>query len=101
MRKTELDSHANMLAFGSEWYVVFYLGRSSVVNAFSDKVGTIDSVPLFDVVVAHDCPITGKTYLLVARNVMYVPSMDRSIIRPFIFREVGLEVYDTAMLHVR
>ena len=101
MSNTELDLHANMLAFGSHCYVISYSGRSAIVNTFSDEVGTIYSVPTVDVFVAHDCPITGKTYLLIARKVVYVPSTDHNRIPPFILREAGLEVHDTAMIRVK
>ena len=43
---------------------------------------------------------THKTYLLVARNALYVPSMQNNLLPPFILREAGLHVNDVPKIHV-
>ena len=67
------------------------------MNAFSQEVGRIKGVPIVDAAVAYDCPIMNVTYILVARN---VPSMTHNLIPPFILREAGIMVNDTAKIHV-
>ena len=59
---------------------------------FSPDVGTISRVPIVDAVLGYDCPISGKMTLLVAKNALFVESMDHNLIPHFIMREAGLEV---------
>ena len=60
----------------------------------------MESVPIVDAAVAYDCPFTNVTYILIVRNVLYVPSMTHNLTPPFILREAGIEVNDTAKIHV-
>ena len=57
-------------------------------------------VTIFNAVLAYDCPISGKTTLLVARNAFLVQSMNHTLILPFIVREAGLKVKEQAKIHV-
>ena len=58
-------------------------------------------VPIVDTVLACDCPISGKTTLLVARNALFVQSMNHNLIPPFIMREAGLKVEEQVRIHVK
>ena len=78
--RSELDSHANMIVFGKSCFVIHETGRHADVNAFSPDVPTLEKIPIVDAAVAYDCPYSMKTYLLVARNVLYIPSMDHNLI---------------------
>ena len=98
--RSDFDSHANMIVLGKECYIISRSGRYAEVNAFSQEVGRIENVPIIDAAVAYDCPFTNVTYILIARNVLYVPSMAHNLIPPFILREAGIEVNDTAKIHV-
>ena len=40
-----------------------------------------------------------KTYLLIVRNALHVPSMQHNLIPPFIMREAGLVVNDVPRIH--
>ena len=66
---------------------------------FSPDVGTMSRVPIVNAVLGYDCPISGKTTLLVARNALFVESMDQNLIPPFIMREAGLEVDEQSKIH--
>ena len=83
-----------MIVFGADCFVISKSGKEAIVNAFSDQVGTL-TVPIVDAAVAYDCPIKNETFILVARNVLHVPSMDHNLIPPFIMREAGLTVNAT------
>ena len=85
---TELDSHANMVVIGA---IIQNTGKYADVNGFSPDVDTMPRVPNVDAVLGYDCPISGKTTLLVATNALFVESMDHNLILPFIMREAGLE----------
>ena len=63
--------------------------------------GTTSRVPIVDAVLGYDCPISGKTTLLVTRNALFVESMDHNLIPPFIVREAGLEVDEKSKVHAK
>ena len=96
---TELDSHANMVVIGAQGTIIQKTGRYADVNAFSSDVGTMSRVPIVDAAVAYDCPFSGRTILMVARNALYVESMYHNLVPPFIMREAGLEVDEQAKIH--
>ena len=87
---TELDSHANMVVISAQGMIIQKTGRYADVNAFSSDVGTMPRVPIVDAAIAYDCPFSGRTILMVARNALYVDSMDHNLVPPFIMREEGL-----------
>ena len=99
MSRTELDSHANMIVIGKHSLVIARSGKTIDVGAFADEVGGLSSVPIVDAMVAYDCPRTNQVYLLIARNALYVESMDDNLIPPFILREVGITVNEKAKQH--
>ena len=98
---TELDSHTNMIVIGSQALVIQRTGQSAHVNAFSDEVQGMSEVPIVDAAIAYDCPTTGKTYLLIVRNALHIPSMVHNLVPPFILREAGLVVKGSPRIHVK
>ena len=58
-------------------------------------------VPIVDAALLYDCKCTMNTYLLIMRNVIYIPSMENNIITPFIISESGLLVNYVASIHFR
>ena len=87
-----------MIVFGKYCFIISKSGKEAIVNAFTDQVGTI-TVPIFDAAVPYECPWYETTYLLIARNILSVPSMDHNLIPLLILHEAGLTVNDTAMIH--
>ena len=73
--------------------------KEAIFNAFTDQVGTI-TAPIVDADVVYDYPWSQSTYILITRNFLSVPSMDHNLIPPFILREDGLTLNDTAMIHL-
>ena len=49
---------------------------------------------------AYDCPHYGRTFLLVAKNTLFVKSMDHNLVPLFIMLEAGLYVDELAKIHV-
>lgn len=96
---TQLDSHANMIVMGKHCYIISRTGLTADVNAFSDEVGSMLKVPIVDTLMVFECPFTGTIFFLVARNVLYVESMDHNLIPPFILREAGLICNDRPLIH--
>ena len=74
--------------------------RTCDVEPFDKTLGVARKIPIVDAALAYDCPYTHRTYLLIVRNALYVPSMTNNLLPPFILREAGLEVNDVPKIHV-
>ena len=92
---TDCDSHANMMTVGRHCQIIQYTGHHATVHGFTDDLSALDKVPIVDVLLAYDDEYTSKTYLLVARNALYIPTNDNNLIPPFLMREAGLMVDET------
>ena len=98
--RTELDSHANMVVLGSNAYVFESSGRTcGNVKPFDSKLGTSTNIPIVDGALSYECPYTGKTYVLIARNALYIKHLRNNLIPPFIMREGGLTVSEKPKIH--
>ena len=98
----ELDSHANMVLLGKDGFVFDGVqGRTCNVVPYDPSLGMGKKIPIVDGAVAYDCPYTHRTYILIMRNALYVPTLDHSLIPPFIMREAGLVVNDIPKIHVK
>ena len=97
--RTELDSHANMVVLGSNAYIFESSGRTCNVKPFDSKLGTSTNIPIVDGAICYECPYTGKTYVLIARNALYIKHLRNNLIPPFIMREGGLVVNETPKIH--
>ena len=91
---TELDSHANMVVVGKHSTIIARTGKSCEVQAFSEECQSLKEIEIVDAAIAYDCATTSKTFILIMKNALHVPTMERSLIPPFIMREAGLQVYD-------
>ena len=49
--------------------------------------------------IQYDSPLDGKEYMLVIQNALRVPSMNNNLIPPFIMRENGIIVNESAKIH--
>ena len=58
----------------------------------------MEKVTIVDAALAYYCKLTIKTYLLIARNSLYILSMENNLIPPFIMCEAGLLVDDVASI---
>eukprot|EP00957_Ditylum_brightwellii_P111882 8532935-Ditylum_brightwellii.AAC.1 len=68
------------------------------VNPFTPDYNGIN-VKLVDATLKYDCPLTDKTYILLVRNALHVPSMNHNLIPPFVLREAGIRVNDTPKIY--
>jgi hypothetical protein len=84
---------------GKHCHIISDSGLTADVSAFSDEVGSMLKVPIVDTLIVFECPYTGKIFLLIARNVLYVESMDHNLIPPFILREAGLICNERSLIH--
>ena len=98
---TELDSHANMVVLGRNSFIFESTGKTCNVKPFSEEIGVAEDVPIVDGAIAYDDPITGKTYILLVRNALYIQSMSHNLIPPFIMRMRGVIVNDIPKIHCK
>ena len=96
-----MDSHANMVVLGSECFVFDNIqDKTCEVQPFDPSIGTAKHVPIVDAALSYDCPYSYKTFILVVRNALYIPSMDHNLLPPFILREAGVQCNDVPKIHV-
>jgi len=89
-----------MIVLGKHCFVFDNVhGQTCEVQPFDPSLGTVKKVPIVDAAIAYDCPYTHKTYILMFRNALHVPSMDNNLIPPFIMREAGITVNDIPKIH--
>ena len=88
-----------MCVMGKHCHMISDSGLTCDVSAFSDEVGSMLKVLIVDTLIVFECSYTGKIFLLVARNVLYVESMDHNLIPPFILREEGLICNERPLIH--
>jgi hypothetical protein len=98
--RLELDSHANMPIVGCESLVIDDLGVNVDVSPFSPDYPSMQ-VKLVDAVVQYDCPFSGRVFMLLIHNAIYVPAMTNNLIPPFVLREAGITVNDAPKIQVK
>ena len=99
--RADLDSHANMVVLSNDCFVLRESGLSVDVSAFAPEYATHKKVPIIDGAIVYECPFDGKMWILVFKNALHVPTMSHHLIPPFIMREAGAVVNDTAKIHIK
>ena len=57
-------------------------------------------IRIVNAAVQYDCQYTGKSYILVIRNSLSVPSMKNNLLPPFVLRQAGFKVNEIPKIHV-
>ena len=94
--RVELDTHADTCVAGSNTVVLDLTGKLVSVSPFcEDEFDSIQDVPIATVATAYDCHETGKTYVLVINEALYLgDKMAHTLICPNQLRFNGLRVDD-------
>ena len=71
------------------------------MQAFAKEVKGLPEVPIVESLIAYDFTYSGKTYLLVVRNSLCVPTMDNNLNPPFVLIEAGLILNNTPKIHCK
>ena len=95
--RTELDSHANMVVLGRHCRIISR-GKMVRVNAFSPEHAPVWK-PIVDAVVSYMDEKSGKVYILMFHNAIFVKEMENNLIPSFIMREAGMIVDDVPKIH--
>ena len=57
------------------------------------------NIPVVDACIKWNNPLTGKNHFLLFEDALYVEQMDNNLLPPFLLREAGWLVNDTAHIH--
>ena len=95
LQVTELDSHANMSVAGNGTTVIAKSGNFATVTPFSPDLPVLEKVEIGDAAMCYDDPVTLRTYILVMRNALLIPTMNHNLLPPFLVREAGLFLDET------
>ena len=63
--KCEIDNHADMTCFGSNFMPISYTGQSCDVLPFSETYAARKDIPIVTAATAWDDPMTGETTMLI------------------------------------
>ena len=88
-----------MVVLGKDAFIFESTGRTCNVEPFSPDLGIAQNIPIVDAAIAYDCEQTNETYILIIRNALHIPSMNHNLLPPFILRQGGIIVNDTAKIH--
>ena len=91
--------NTNMPVVGQHTYIISNTGEITEVSPFTPDYSSMQ-IRVINAAVQYDCVYTGKSYILVIRNALHVPSMKHSLLPPFILREAGSMVNETPKIHV-
>jgi hypothetical protein len=84
-----------MAVAGHDCTIIARSGHHATVTPFSADLPVMEQVEIGDVAVAYDDPYSSRTYLLVIRNALLIPSMDHNLLPPFLVREACLFLDET------
>ena len=63
MTSTQIKSHVNMVVVGQHATIINQSGKSADMRTFLSDCSKLEAVPIFDDVVAYDCPHTLETFI--------------------------------------
>ena len=88
-----------MAVLGTNCFVFEWSGKSCSVHPFTSTLGTAQNVPIVDAALTYDCPYIHKTYVLLLRNVLYMPDLHHNLLPPFLMRQGGVTVDEKPKIH--
>jgi hypothetical protein len=87
---TELDFYANMSVAGSGSTVIATSGHFAMVTPFSPDEPVLEKDEIGEAAMCYDNPVSLRTYILVLRNALLIPTMSHDLLPPFLVCEAGL-----------
>ena len=91
--RTELDSHADTCAVGSETALMILDHERPVsVHGYAEDVGPKAHCRTVSAVVAYDEPMTGEVYMLEIHQAILIPELKANLLCPNQMRAIGIQV---------
>jgi len=89
----ELDSHADTSVAGPNCIVLEYTEQVVNVSAFSERLETVENIPIVTAATAIDNPKTGETTILVIGQAIYMgEKVQNTLLCPNQMRANGIQV---------
>ena len=90
----ELDSHADTIVCGRNCVLLAYSGRECDVYPYTEDYKARRNVPIVSAATAWQSQVTGKVYILVFNEALWMPELDCTLINPNQLRHFGISVQD-------
>ena len=90
-----------MVVVGRNAFIFESTGKSCNVLPFSEQLSMAKDVSIVDTAIAYDCPLSIQTYVLLARNALYIPELEHNLISPFMMCAGTVEVNDMPKIHCK
>jgi hypothetical protein len=91
--RAELDSHADTCWAGANTTVLEYTGTKVSIQPFTNKYKAIKDILVATVAMVYDCPKTGRTYLLILNEALYIgKKLQYTLLCPNQLRDDGVKV---------
>ena len=87
-----------MFVGGKHTIVIANSGKVANVRSFSPDTPALD-IPVVDLAFLYEDYYTGRSYIMIARHALYVPTMGHNLIPPFLLREAGFAVNECPKIH--
>ena len=100
MFRTDLDSHANMVAVGRNVQMASDTGSTAKVRPFTPDFESTHQFPIVDDAITCDDENTGHECMITVTYSLSVPAMDRHLIPPFAIRESGIDMSIVAKFQI-
>ena len=88
----ELDSHADSPVVGKHAHILRRTGNQVNVSGFTDRSGSTIPVDVVDATMTYDCAFSGRSYLMIIRNALYLKEMTVALIPPFMMRLTDIQI---------
>ena len=91
--QTELDSHADTIAFGGNSIIMAYTGRECEVSPYTDSYESIKKVPIVQGATGYTSPVTGQRSILIFNEALWLgDQMQHTLVNPNQLLHYGLTV---------
>eukprot|EP00986_Skeletonema_menzelii_P007458 scaffold2934_cov146-Skeletonema_menzelii.AAC.1 len=94
MARNETDSRADTCVLGRNYRYIADTGQVCNVNGFHNEFEQLTDVHVVDAATGWFHPDTGKLYILVIKQGLWMPDMDHSLINPNQIRDFGIDLHD-------
>lgn len=91
--RSELDSHADTIVAGRNCVVTKFTTKTCEVSPYSDAYESVKDVPVVQAATGYTS-VTGRNYIIIFNEALYMPSLDHSLINPNQLRHFQTTVKD-------
>ena len=98
--RTDLESHANMIAVGRNVQIMSHHVRTAEDSSFAPNCELTHHAHVVCTSIRNDNEETGKIFMLIVRDSLSVPDVNHNLLAPFATRETVIYVRNTPKFQV-